>query len=69
MPFCGTDGEGVVWKAVVRVDDAAVFDETGFLFGNELILCGELVAEGLNEVVFRFELTSVSFEKGGFFRF
>ena len=54
MGFCGTNGEGVVREAVVGVDDAAVVHEAGFLFGYELVLCGELVTEGLNEVVFGF---------------
>ena len=54
MGFCGTDGEGVVRQAGVGVDDATVVYETGFLFGYELVLCGELVTKGLNEVVFGF---------------
>ena len=46
------NGEGVAVEAVVGVDDAAVVYEAGFLLGDELILCSELVAEGLDEVVF-----------------
>lgn len=66
MGFCGTDGERVVWKTVVGVDDATVVYETGFLFGYELVLCGELVTEGLNEVVFGLKFTGMGFEEGGF---
>ena len=54
MGFCGTDGERVVWEGVVGVDYAAVVYEAGFLLGYELVLCGELVTKGLNEVVFGF---------------
>lgn len=43
------------------------FEEAGFLLGDELILCRELVTKGLNEVVFGFELTGMGFEKGGIF--
>ena len=50
----------------MRVDDAAVVDETGFLFSNELFFGDELVAKGLNEFVFGFELAGMGFEKCGF---
>lgn len=66
MGFCGTDGERVVGEAVVGVDDASVVHEAGFLLGYELVLSGELVTEGLNEVVFGLELTGMGFEEGGF---
>ena len=69
IAFSCADGEGVVWKTVVRIDDAAVFYEASFLLGDKLILASKLVTKGLNEVVLGFKLTGVSFEKGGFFRF
>lgn len=67
--FCGTDGEGVVGYAVVRVDEVTVVCKTGFLLGYKLILGGELVTKGLNDVVFGFEFAGMNFEKDGFLRF
>ena len=49
--FSCANGEWIVGYTIVRVDDAAVVYEAGFLLGNELILGGELVTEGLNDVV------------------
>lgn len=60
--FSRADGEWVVWKTVVRIDDMTIVYETGFLLGDEMILVGKLVTKRLNEVVFGRRFTLEGFD-------